>query len=84
MGETKKIVIEHFPVEKLPEELKRGLEDGQLVRVTVESVEGRNDASSAGAGSWPLSSFLGIAPGLYASPQDVVAHIRSLRDESDR
>lgn len=39
MGETKKIVTEHYPAEKLPEELRAGLETGQLVRVTVEPEE---------------------------------------------
>jgi hypothetical protein len=36
MGEIKKIVVEHYPVEKLPEDLRAGLEAGQSARVTVE------------------------------------------------
>ena len=36
MGETKKIVVEHYPVDKLPEDLRRGLDDGMRATVTVE------------------------------------------------
>ena len=75
MGETKKIVIEHFPVEKLPEELKRGLESGQLVRVTVETSQ--VDASETRIS---LRSFLGSGKGVY-SEEEAVSYIRKLRDE---
>jgi hypothetical protein len=78
MGEGKKIVAEHFPVEKLPDELRRGLESGEFVRVTVEQ------PSEAATPRRSLSSFLGAAPGLYPTPEDAVAYIRQLRDESDR
>jgi hypothetical protein len=67
MGETKKIVTEHYPAEKLPEELRAGLETGQLVRVTVEPEE----PGKAG--------FEGAGAGVY-SPEDAVSYIRALRD----
>ena len=80
MGEIKKIVVEHFPADKLPEELRRGIESGQMVRVTVESDAEETAASEPRT----LMSFLGSAPGLYATPEEATAFIRSLRDESDR
>ncbi|HKZ97281.1 MAG TPA: hypothetical protein VJ045_09895 [Hyphomicrobiaceae bacterium] len=74
MGETKKIVTEHYPADKLPEELRRGIEAGEIVRVTVER-EKRQPAPR------PLHELRGCAKGLYKSPQEAVAFIRSLRDE---
>ena len=78
MTELRKVVTEHVPVERLPDDLRRGLENGQLVRVTVESGE---DASVPRR---TFRSFVGSAPGLYGSPKDAVEFIRGLRDESDR
>lgn len=75
MGETKKIDIEHFPVEKLPDELRRGIESGQLVRVTVES-----DIQEETSARQPLRSFFGAGKGCYTE-QEAVSFIRQLRDE---
>jgi len=75
MGETKKIVIEHYPVERLPEELRRGLEAGQSVRVTVE--QPTEDAPTPRP-SPPLSSYFGKLERVHADP---VEDIRKLRDE---
>lgn len=75
MGETKKIVIEHFPVEKLPDELRRGIESGQMVRVTVES-DVRDEASARQS----LTSFFGAGKGCYTE-EEAVSFIRQLRDE---
>jgi hypothetical protein len=74
MGETKKVETEHYSAEKLPEELRAGLELGQLVRVTVEP-------ESSPAARRPLTSYYGAAEGLYSSPEDVIESIRKLRDE---
>lgn len=73
MGEGTKIVTEHYPAAKLPEELRRGLAGGEWVRVTVET-----GGEPAGR---PLTSFLGSGKGSYPSPEDAVQAIRSLRDE---
>jgi hypothetical protein len=77
MTEQKKIVTEHYPVDQLPEELRRGIESGQMVRVVVEAEFDLPQKRS-------LRSFLGSGKGLYASPEEAVAEIRKLRDESDR
>ncbi len=77
MTEIKKIATEHFPVDKLPEELRRGIESGQMVRVVVE-------AEFAPPQKRSLRSFLGCGTGLYATPEEAIAEIRKLRDESDR
>ena len=77
MGETKKIVIDHYPVDKLPDDLRRGLESGRMVRVTVES-DAETETPPARR---KLTSFLGAAKGVYATPEEAVAAIRELRDE---
>ena len=74
MGENKKIVVEHYPVDRLPEELRRGLEAGALVTITVEPdrtiVQPRRS----------FSEFFGNAGRAHDDP---VADIRKLRDEWD-
>jgi hypothetical protein len=74
MGETKKIVVDHYPVERLPQELRAGLEAGQIVTVTVEGAE---EAATAPA----LATYVGTAKGAYTTPEDALAHIRRMRDE---
>lgn len=73
MGEQRKIVAEHFPVEKLPEELRAGLADARHVTVTVEVEEPPQQRS--------LLSFWGAGKGVYDSPEAAVDAIRKLRDE---
>jgi hypothetical protein len=76
MGEGKKIVVDGFPVEKLPDELRRGIESGEVVRVTVESCVAEFSTTR------PLSEFFGCAKDLYASQGvDPADYIRKLRDE---
>lgn len=82
MGETKKIVVESFPVERLPDELRRGIENGQIVRVTIEAEDTTRVLPHTGRRT--LRSFVGSAPGLYPNPGEATQFIRSLRDESDR
>jgi hypothetical protein len=77
MTEQKKIVTEHFPVDRLPEELRRGIESGRMVRVVVEAEAEVEPARI------PLVDLIGSAKGLYASPEEAVAYIRALRDEWD-
>ena len=77
MGEMKRIVTERYPVDKLPEELRRGLEGAQIVRVTVESEQ----EPEAVAASPSLMSYFGSGRGCY-SAAEAVDYIRMLRDES--
>ncbi len=75
MNENKRIVIEHYPVEKLPEELRAGLSGAQTVRVTVEPEIEREVAPPR------LTRFFGAGRGAYPAASDVVSEIRKLRDE---
>ncbi len=73
MDHLKKIVTERFPAEKLPEEVRTGIQRGSWVRVTVEQQSGDSVR--------PLASFVGAASGLYKDPDDAVRTLRTLRDE---
>lgn len=73
MSERTKIVIEQFPVRRLPVELQRGLDHESVARITIEPM-GEDTQRS-------LRSFIGAAPGVYGSPEEAVAAIRQLRDE---
>jgi hypothetical protein len=74
MTEVKKIVVEHCPVDRLPEELRRGLESGQMVRVVVE-------AELEVPTPRPLREFFGCAKTGLGTPEEAVAAVRALRDE---
>lgn len=89
MGETRKIVIPQFPVEKLPNEIRSLIEGaasaGDVAAQTVTlTVEQSVAADQAGPLQKSWMSFVGSAPGVYQSPEEVVDFIRSLRDESDQ
>jgi hypothetical protein len=76
MGEYKKIVVDHYPVDQLPSDLRAGLEAGKSVRVTVEVPETVSEPKR------PLSYYFGKGTGAYAGC-DPVDEIRKLRDEWD-
>jgi hypothetical protein len=73
MNEQKKIIVEHYPAKKLPDELRRGIDDRSTVRVTVE-------AEPDGDLLRPLLPLLGTGHGAY-SEEEAVSFIRRLRDE---
>lgn len=73
MGAPRILVVDNYPAQSLPEDLRRGLGDEALVRVTVEA----KDIEKA----IPLTSFVGSAKGCYPKPEDAVDAIRGLRDE---
>ena len=73
MGEHKKIVVVHFPVDRLPEELRAGLEAVKTARITVEPE----------LDLIPLRSVLELFGKAGRAHDDPVADIRKLRDEWD-
>ena len=73
MTELKKIVVEGYPVERLPEELRRLLGSDAPVRVVLEQ------EAEAVCPDWP---DYGFAKGMYAEQGLApTQYIRSLRDE---
>lgn len=70
-----RIVVDPFPARNLPRQLREGLDDNDSVRVTIE------DSSPVVTTEKPLRSFVGAARGAYASPDDALDAIRSLRDD---
>ena len=78
MSEMTKIVLEHIPVEDLPQHLRAGLLDGQLVRVTVETESSGRPLPKS------LRSFIGASTAPPLTTGEIVSQIRELRDEWDR
>lgn len=68
-----KIVREHYPVEKLPEDLRQGLPPGQTVTVTVEE--------DAPPSREKLIALLERARKGDPIADDPVERIRALRDD---
>jgi hypothetical protein len=79
MGDMTKIVTEHVRVSDLPEHVRRGLPEGGLVKVTVET-----EAEAATKPRRALASFVGAARvGDGRSIEEIVKEISDLRDEWD-
>ncbi len=81
-----KIVIEHYPVSRLPEDLRAGLETAGSVRVTVES-EAAADKRPRGPSIAELAAQLKALSEdptrVITTPEEAVRRIRELRDEWD-
>lgn len=69
-----KIVREHYPVEKLPPELREGLASGARVTVTIET-EAKPERVMT------LEEMFALRRDVFSSPEEAVQHIRALRDE---
>ncbi len=76
MGEIKKIAVEHYPAERLPEDLLRAVGGAGPVRITVE-----RETLPATAEAVAISKFQGAGKGCYLE-DEVVGVIRTLREES--
>lgn len=80
-----KIVVEHYPVSRLPEDLREGLESAGSVRVTVEAeaagVNTHRPVSAVDLVSQLQAEKAGKAPADGISLDDAVARIRELRNE---
>ena len=74
MGEHKKIVVEHCPVDRLPEELRGKRESSAWVTITTEPEQTTLRPRRS------LSEFIGKSGVAHTDP---VADIRKLRDEWD-
>ena len=75
-----KIVQRHYPVEKLPEDLRAelGLARTATVTIEIDEVRSRNDERAAA-----IAELLEHRKTLRPSENDSVARVRQLRDEWD-
>jgi hypothetical protein len=74
MDETKRHIVEHYPAEKLPEELRGDIPAASTVTVTVAE-----DAPKLPRRK--LTDFIGAGRGLYKSPEHVLQVLREGRDD---
>lgn len=77
MGDMNKIVTEHVRASYLPVQMRLGLPDNAMVKVTVEAeAEPAKPRRS-------LVSFIGSSPRPKRSIEEIVKEISDLRDEWD-
>jgi hypothetical protein len=76
-----KIVVEHYPVERLPEDLRAGLHAAVSVKITVEAEDDGGMAVDDVVAA--ARRRLAARDGGGVSMEEAVARIRSLRDEWD-
>ena len=79
-----RIVREHYPVSKLPEELRDELSGQQRVTLTIQW--GADESGTELATKRPdtvksLEELFAMAEPTFKSLDEVTAHVRSLRDE---
>lgn len=72
-----RIVREHYPVAKLPEELRSGFAIDADVRVVVEQLEGSEGGKSL------LDEVFAMRAPPYRTAEEIDADLRRLRDEWD-
>jgi hypothetical protein len=83
-----RIVREHYPVARLPEDLREGLDLGADVTVVVEMIASRQSARDAtshshGSPDLPITRLLEELRDQRASTVDPVERVRSARCEWD-
>ena len=71
-----KIVREHYPAERLPEELREGLAPDARVTVTIETEVPPEKVLT-------LEEMFALRREVFSSPEEAVRHVRALRDERD-
>ncbi len=76
MDESKRRVIEDYPAEKLPEELRGDIDPSRRTRVIVEVTESRRRTIPE-----PYLRSFGAHRDMNTSVEDAVARVRALRDE---
>jgi hypothetical protein len=69
-----RIVREHFPAERLPHELREGVEPSARVTVTVET-------EAAPESVMTLEEMFALRKEAFSSPEEAVRHIRASRDQ---
>ncbi|TBW36441.1 hypothetical protein EYW49_13970 [Siculibacillus lacustris] len=72
----------HYPVGKLPEDLRGDLPAEGTVSVAIALEDGSEPTAAAATGQF--SRHRGLRRRLFASSKDIVAHVDALRDEWDR
>lgn len=79
-----KIVREHYPVERLPEDLREGLTAGQTVRVVIEQGDGdRLERWMTVEDTLEMIRRYRAENPERVTTEEAVARIRELRDEWD-
>jgi len=69
-----KIIREHYPVDRLPDDLRSGLPDQGWVRTEIEP-------ESAGAPRRRLSSLVGSGRNVHGDADEVIKYLREMRED---
>lgn len=77
-----RIVREHYPAERLPDDLKAIVGTAKTVRLVIEADDGKADISEQPFSSW-AEDLKQRSLRLTPSTDDAVSRIRKLRDEWD-
>lgn len=73
-----RIIREHYPVDRLPEDLRQVLSDHVTVRLTLEA----DDVALPAGRAW-IADIMRRKADIPETTDDPVARIRQLRDEWD-
>ena len=74
-----KIVRDHYPVDKLPADLRAGLDPAQPVTIVLtQEADGPGDR-----GQGQFSRFRHLGRSHFSDPQEILEHVTRLRGEWD-
>jgi hypothetical protein len=73
-----KIVREHYPVSKLPKDLRPSDNPNARVTVTIETEE---LSATTPTRRRPVAGYVGGSENVHGDPDAVIDHIRSLRED---
>ena len=77
-----RMVHNHYPVERLPDDLRQPLGLVRTVTVVIESDDLPSDEAERKSAA--VAELLDLRKTLQSSPADAVTRVRALRDEWDR
>ncbi len=84
-----RLVREHYPVSKLPEDLREGFEGRTEVTVTIDadaqraSAPQNNEPNAPSAPVKMLEELIAMRKGPFLTIEQIDEHLRDLRDEWD-
>ncbi len=79
-----RIVREHYPASKLPDDLREGLRPDAEVRVVIEEEHGPSPRGAMTLEQMTLEQMFELARPTFRSADEVGAYIKAMRDEWDR
>jgi hypothetical protein len=78
-----RLVREHYPVSKLPEDLRQGFEGKHEVRVTIDAEASGVETQARSAPPRSLEQLFALGRPVFNTLEEIDDHLNALRQEWD-